>query len=276
MKEDINLFGSEFEKTIFECQEEESKVRELQQKYVAALETLDANNERRRELLDNIRLAKKKEIDSEIEETKKRLEKNEARHAELRKKSCAENGHDLEIVKICFKPNGAEPYGSGSTLDKGIYKVTYECSICGERKTVCQENKESIFPKNPEAHTNYLGNRLCKTGHTLEDTLSKEHQKLESYLKYLESLIIELCHIFGHSVDENYECRCCGMHVGKSYYEECQKEAVYKGIAYPAHIVIPAIGIDEFIINIRKGLVLNLPQYQENAKKRAVTRVKHK
>ena len=146
MKEDINLFGSEFEKIIFECQEEENKVRELQQKYIKALERLDANNDRRRDLLDNIRIAKKKEIDSEIIETKKSLEENETRHVELKRKSCAENGHDFEIVKICFKPNGAEPYGAGSTLDKGIYQVTYECSICGERKTVSQENKETIFP----------------------------------------------------------------------------------------------------------------------------------
>ncbi len=270
MKEDINLFGSEFEKIIFECQEEENKVRELQQKYVDALETLDANNDRRRDILDNIRLAKKKEIDSEILETKKRLEKNEARHAELRRRSCAENGHDFGIVTSYYN------YGEDQSIDKYIYKVTYECSICGERKIICQESDKSIFPKNPKAHTNYLGNRLCKTGHTLEDELSKEHQKLESYLEYLESLIIELCHIFGHSVDENDECRCCGMHVGKGYYEESQKEAVYKGVAYPEAIVIPAIGIGEFIINTHKDLVLNLPPYQEKNKKRVVARVKSK
>ena len=270
MKKDINLFGDEFEKIIFDCQKEESKVRELQQKYVDALETLDANNDKRRELLDAIRLAKEKEIDSEIEETKKKMTENEARHAELRRRSCAENGHDFGIVASNYN------YGEDQSIDKGIYKVTYECTICGERKIVCQESNESIFPKNPKAHTNYLGNRLCKTGHTLEDTLSSEYQKLESYLQYLESLTIELCHIFGHSVDEKNECRCCGMYVGKSYYEESQGEAVYKGIAYPAPIVIPAIGISEFIINSHKDLVLNLPPYREKKVKRVVARVKRK
>ena len=276
MKKDINLFGDKFEKIIFDCQKEESEVRELRQKYANALETLDANNDKRRELLDAIRLAKKKEIDSEIEETKKKMTENEARYAELRKKSCAENGHDYEVVKICFNPTIAEPYGSGSTLDKGIYKVTYECSICGERKTIRQQNQESIFPKNLEAHTNYLGNRLCKSGHTLEDMLSSEYQKLESYLQYLESLKFELCHIFGHSIDKNYVCRCCGEHISRDNYQDECEQAIYKGIAFAKS----ECEFDQEFITYENGeLILSLPAFQDykNLKrKRVVARVKRK
>ncbi len=268
MKEDINLFDSKFEKTIFECQEEESKVRELQQKYIKALERLDANNDRRRELLDNIRLAKKKEIDNEILETKKSIEENEARHAELKRKSCAENRHDFEIVKVCLKPNGAR-----GTQSKTPYQVTYECSICGERRTVYQENKESIFPKNTKAHTNYLGKVLGKKGCSLEDELSKEHQKLESYLEYLESLLIELCYIFGHSIDENYVCRCCGQHINRDDYQDECEQAIYKGIAFAKG----ECEFDKEFITYENGeLILSLPPYQKKTKKRVVAKVKHK
>lgn len=207
MKDDINLFGCEFENIILDCQKEESEVKDLYQRYIDALRTLEENNEERRKLLKKIRLNKLEEIKKEIEETKNKIAETIARINNVSDKS--------------------------------------------------------------------YGNKLCKTGKTLEETLEEKLENLISYLTYLIQLKIRLCKIFGHDIGSDKKCRCCGLDMQKCDYEAVKRDTIYKGVTSPADIIVPAeVETTEFIINDNRGLVLNLPRYSK--RKRVVARVKSK
>lgn len=205
MKDDINLFGSEFEEIIFACQKEESEFKDLYQRYVDALRALEENNVKRRKLLKKIRLNKLEEIKKEMEETKNKI---------------------------------AETIGRINNVSEKSY-----------------------------------GNKLCKTGNPLEETLDQKLENLIGYLTYLIQLKIELCKIFGHDIGSDKKCRCCGLDIQKCDYEAIKRDTIYKGVTSPADIIMSSeIETTEFIINDNQDLVLNLPQYSK--RKRVVARVK--
>lgn len=272
MKNDIYVLGDAFKKEVEECKAEETSVRRKENRYQKALEELHANNKGRTEKINEIRLAKVQEIKDEIEETKKRLEEVGKAKEKIVYAYCEKNGHkDILTGSQYLGETGTHSFRHGFET---IRRNTYKCVVCGRQtsyttKTFSRGGDRSVYHREiPEEL--YDDTTLREDGKTLND-LTQEYNDLWEYYEYLQSLLEELCTLFGHDAvmtdmcSERFKCNCCGKSMSYQEYINNHHRAIYRGVVPFHYVTLPEM---EYVIPSRAKLALTLPSYDSFKKQK--------
>lgn len=276
MKENINILGEKFESEILKCKKEEDNVRSLEKQYQKALDNLETNNQKRNNIINEIRLNKIKEIEEELKISKQELEKMQAERQEILEKYCEKNGgHKYVLIKTEFLGyTGTHSFKYGREATR-INK--YQCTVCGRKKgfsgtTYVQPQLKKYKQTIPTEI--YEDVSLIQNGKNLKE-IEEEIKRIEEQIQYLDYLKRYLCKLFGHDVekmngffDDTFMCKCCNRVLSYQEYINTYHDAKYRGIVPFYYSTYPE---KDYVISSKGDLTLSLPtykSYQRTLKKR--------
>lgn len=238
MKNDIHIFDEEVEHELMLCKEEEDEVRKLEDSYKNALSNLEKNNKKRRNLINNARLKKMKEIKNEIKKCHTIIDNLENSEQKYYEAYCEKKGKhnyilrerifglidnaDIYKCQICGKEKKNTYSGVpedilsaelkkreiGSDFKKDEYFPGYGLV---DRTVIISGGKELFNVRKPEEKVIYSYERikpddfydvisLTEDEKNLED-IKGEIDKIKDFECYLKSLEVSLCKMFGHDIN---------------------------------------------------------------------------
>lgn len=273
MKENIQLFGKNFESQISECKKEEDSVRALEEQYKKSLEKLQDNNEKRRKVINQIRLDKVNEINEELKNCEEELIKLLLERQEILAAYCKKHGHNDVLIKSVFLGyTGSHSFKYGRETNR---RNEYRCTVCGRKdvfrgSTYVQSQIKKYVQVIPDDI--YEDTTLNKNGKSLK-AIEEEIQKLKEYIDYLESLKASLCNLFGHDAEpymnETFVCKCCNRTLSYREYIDTYHAAKYRGIVPYYYDTYPE---EDYIISSRSHLSSSLPSYKTYQRRRKRTK----
>ncbi len=200
------------------------------------METISqSNNQKRVMAINEIRLNKVKEIDTEYEKIRLELTELKGKIDSILHAYCEKNGHkDILVSTRTLGLTGGHSFTYGA---ERMIKWSYKCAVCGGTRNYTgkgygnssNHKYEKIIPDDI-----YDDETLAKNGKTFR-MMQEEFLKLKQYLDYIYSLKLKLCELFGHDAIrtsdlEHFKCKCCGQRISSQEYIETYHRAKYRGI----------------------------------------------
>ena len=269
MERNIYLW-KDFEKAITDCKIDEDstrrKISELNTKINSIRSANNRNWEERIKKINEIRLKKIEEINTESEKSKLELIDLKRKEDSILRAYCKQNGHNYVLISQNFSAN-ARILSPGYGYDH-YAEYKFKCSVCKNVKISSGKNHGHYLPKKYKQEIPqeiYDDEAYAIDGKTFR-TLKEEIDELKTYIDYLDFLKIKLCELFGHDSTEMnsiryYDCKCCGKSISESDYIISHRNAKYKGVVVNIRGE-GYYGIGQYIISPIEELTTSLPTFE--------------
>lgn len=207
---------------------------------------------RAKDLRDKAKIIEEKAVESFQRKRATYIKELQQEKAELEAEIKTLETEYFELALVFCRQKGSHSYGNTITVKRIPYvssefsfcsggirynKINYRtCSICGNSnnpKNFYQDGCQTAIQEAAEQIENLELKETAKRILKIQEQL----EKLTGNLNVTQSILMEICSIFGHDAEEksndDYKCRCCGREIGYDTYVGTYRNAKYKGGIIP-------------------------------------------